>query len=100
MILLQSPHAHFTPLQGLDRLQRGISATERGHDGNAALHGGGADFHFVFARVLAAGGVDDEGPFDSAHDWHVFVLHQVDDVGALAAGEFGEDCQAVALDLL
>jgi hypothetical protein len=47
------------------------------------LHGCGADFNFVFAGFFAAGGVDDEG--------HVFVLHQVDDVGALAAGEFGED---------
>ncbi len=47
------------------------------------LHGGGADFDFVLAGVLAAGGVDDEG--------HVFVLHQVDDVWALAAGESRED---------
>ena len=47
------------------------------------MHGGGADLHFVLAGVLASGGVDDEG--------HVLVFHQVDDVGALAAGEFGED---------
>ena len=47
------------------------------------MHGGGADFDFVFAGVFAGGGVDDEG--------HVLVLHEVDDVGALAAGELGED---------
>ncbi len=47
------------------------------------MHGGGADLHFVLAGVFAGGGVDDEG--------HVLVFHQVDDVGALAAGEFGED---------
>ena len=61
-------------------LQRCIGATESRHDGDAVLHGGGADFDFVFARVLAAGGVDDEG--------HVLVLYQVDDVRALAAREF------------
>ena len=47
------------------------------------MHRRRADFDFVFAGVLAAGGVDHKG--------HVLVLHQVDDVGALAAGEFGKD---------
>ena len=47
------------------------------------MHGGGADLHFILAGVLSRRRVDDEG--------HVLVFHQVDDVGALAAGEFGED---------
>ena len=62
--------------------QRRISPAKGGHDGDAVGHGGGADFDFVFSGVLATGGVDDQ--------CHVLVLHEVDDVGALAAGELGE----------
>ena len=59
------------------------STTQRRPDGGAILHRGGADLHFVFARVFAGRRVDHQG--------HVIVLHQVDDVRALAAGEFRED---------
>ena len=83
MILLEGADLDLASLEGFDGSEGGVGAAEGGHDGDAVLHGGGADFDFVFAGVFAAGGVDDEG--------HVFVFHQVDDIGALAAGEFGED---------
>lgn len=76
MILLQSPHTHLAALQGFDGEERGVGAAEGGLDGDAVLHRGCADFDFVSAGVLAAGGVDDEGL--------VLVLHQADDDGALA----------------
>jgi hypothetical protein len=83
MILLQRPHLHLAALDGLDGFEGHVGSAEGGHNRDAVLHRGGADFDFILTRVLSGRRVDDEG--------HVLVLHQVDDVGALAAGEFGED---------
>ena len=49
---------------------------------------GGADLHLILAGVFARGRVDDHG--------HVLVFHEVDDVGTLAAGEFGKNIQGLA----
>ena len=53
------------------------------NDWNAALHGRSADLHLILIRVLAGRGVDDGG--------HVLVLHEVDDIGGLAAGGSRDD---------
>ena len=53
--LLQGTDLNFAGLEGFDGPEGGVGAVEGGHDGDAALHGGGADFDFVFAGGVPEG---------------------------------------------
>ena len=59
-MLLERSHGEFVLLKRADGLHAGFGRSKVGAVTDFVLHRARADFHFILAGFVAAGGVDDE----------------------------------------